>query len=70
MFHISLVSCQSYSNRPVMIAFLVQDFFTGGSGTMSKTLSYAVLFMAKHVDIQRKIQEEVDEVLAGNHVAK
>jgi len=41
----------------------VQDFFTGGSGTMSKTLAFAVLFVAKRADVQAKMQREIDDAL-------
>ena len=43
----------------------VQDFFTGGSGTMSKTLAYAILYIVMNPDVQTKIQEEIDAVSNG-----
>ena len=36
------------------------DFFTGGSGTMSKTLAFAILFMLHNPDVQDKLRAEVD----------
>ena len=44
----------------------VQDFFTGGSGTMSKTLSFAILLVAKHPDWQERIYNELRKVAASS----
>jgi cytochrome P450 len=35
---------------------IVFDLFLAGSETTSSTLKWAVLFMAKHQDIQKKVQ--------------
>ena len=43
----------------------VEDFFTGGSGTVSKTLAYAILFMIKNPKIQEKAASEIRDLL-GN----
>ena len=43
----------------------VQDFFTGGSGTMSMTMAYAILYLIKHPDIQKKAQSELDGIVKG-----
>ena len=43
----------------------VQDFFTGGSGTMSMTMAYAILYLIKHPDIQKKAQSELDSIVKG-----
>ncbi len=44
----------------------VLDLFTGGSGTMSKTLAYAFLFMVKNQEWQGKVREEIRQFQQGN----
>ena len=39
------------------------DLFMAGSETTSTTLSWAVLFMIRYPDVQRKVQEEIDTVV-------
>ena len=48
----------------------VQDFFTGGSGTMSMTIAYAILYLIKHPEIQRKVQKELDGIAKGLYGVK
>ncbi len=50
-----------FSDEQLVIA--VQDFFTGGSGTMSKTLSFAALLMARHPGEQRAARQEIRNML-------
>ncbi len=38
------------------------DIFIAGSETTSTTLSWAVLFMILNPDVQKKVQDEMDEV--------
>ena len=41
---------------------LVSDFFLAGSETTATTMKWAVLYMAAHPDVQKKVQEELDNV--------
>ena len=40
----------------------LNDFFTGGSGTMSKTLSFGLYFCLKNPSVMEAVQEEIDGV--------
>ena len=39
------------------------DLFSAGSETTATTLAWAVCFMIIHPDVQRRVQQEIDEVL-------
>ncbi len=39
------------------------DLFAAGSETTATTLAWAVLFMILHPDSQRKVQQEIDQVI-------
>ncbi len=41
---------------------LVSDFFLAGAETTATTLKWAVMYMAIHQDIQKKVQVEMDHV--------
>ncbi|XP_037088486.1 methyl farnesoate epoxidase-like [Pollicipes pollicipes] len=41
------------------------DFLLAGMETTSTSLSWALLFMVKHPEVQRRVQREVDAVLGG-----
>lgn len=43
----------------------VMTFFIGGSNTIGNTLSWAFHEIATHPDVERRLHEEVDRVLAG-----
>nr|AKH03515.1 cytochrome P450 3076A1 [Paracyclopina nana] len=45
-----------FTQKQLVISML--DFFTGGSGTLSKTLSFCILFMIQDEEMQGKIREE------------
>ncbi|XP_051016017.1 cytochrome P450 2D3-like [Acomys russatus] len=45
------------------LLLLVADLFTAGSVTTSTTLSWALLLMILHPDVQCRVQQEIDEVL-------
>ena len=38
------------------------DFFTGGSGTMSKTLSFAILYLLHYPEMEEKIRHETSKI--------
>ena len=42
------------------------DLFLAGSETTSTTLTWAVLFMVRYPEVQRKVQEELDRVVGQN----
>jgi len=48
-----------YEDEQLIVTLI--DFFTGGSGTMSKTLAYGILFCTRHPDVAQKVQKELDE---------
>ena len=39
------------------------DLFLAGSETTSTTLTWAALYMVRYPEVQRKVQEELDEVV-------
>ena len=41
------------------------DFFAAGSETTSTTLSWGLMYFALNKEVQRKFQQEIDEVLGG-----
>jgi len=43
------------------------DLFIGGMDTTSTSLSWALLYMVKHPEVQRRVQAEIDTVLSGRH---
>ena len=45
------------------------DFFTGGSGTMSKTLSFAILYLLHYPEMEEKIRSETSAI-DGNRKEK
>ena len=49
-----------YTDQQLVVTLI--DFFTGGSGTMSKTLGFAFFFCLKNPDILHRVQDEVDRV--------
>ena len=49
-----------YTDQQLVVTLI--DFFTGGSGTMSKTLGFAFFFCLKNPDILHQVQEELERV--------
>ena len=41
------------------------DLFGAGSETTATTLSWALLYMILYPEIQKKVHDEIDEILAG-----
>jgi len=52
----------NYLSKEQMPAVLL-DFFVAGSDTTTNSLSWALLYLAKHPDIQKKVQQEIDDVI-------
>ena len=44
---------------------IIFDILVAGSETTSHTLGFALLYMIFHPDVQRKVQEEIDQTLQG-----
>ena len=44
------------------------DLFLAGSETTSTTLTWAVLYMVRYPEVQRRVQEELDEVVGGDRM--
>ena len=49
-----------YSDKQLIVTLI--DFFTGGSGTMSKTLSFGLYYCLRNPEVMEAIQEEIDQV--------
>ncbi|MCP6497640.1 cytochrome P450, partial [Klebsiella pneumoniae] len=45
------------------LSIVVGELFGAGTVTTSKTLSWALLLMILHPDVQRRVQQEIDEVI-------
>uniref|UniRef100_K9IY94 Cytochrome P450 n=1 Tax=Desmodus rotundus TaxID=9430 RepID=K9IY94_DESRO len=45
------------------LRMVVSDLFSAGMLTTSTTLVWALLFMIRHPDVQRRVQQEIDEVI-------
>ncbi|CAL8148556.1 unnamed protein product [Orchesella dallaii] len=50
-----------YTDDQLVLCLL--DLFQAGAETSSKTMSFAMLYMLTHQDIQQKVQKELDEVV-------
>jgi cytochrome P450 len=51
----------------LQLVSLCLDLFMAGSETTSNTLGFAVLYMLRHPDVQRRAQAELDSVVGrGN----
>ena len=49
-----------YTDKQLIVTLI--DFFTGGSGTMSKTLGFAFFFCLQNSDVMLRVQDEIDRV--------
>ena len=54
-----------FTGETSFIQTLLSLTFTGGSGTMSKTLAFAFFYCLKSPDILLRVQEEIDRVTGG-----
>uniref|UniRef100_A0A0K0EZ52 Cytochrome P450 18a1 (inferred by orthology to a D. melanogaster protein) n=1 Tax=Strongyloides venezuelensis TaxID=75913 RepID=A0A0K0EZ52_STRVS len=49
---------------------MILDFWSAGVGTTSVTLRWFILFVMKHIDIQKKLQDEIDEVIGSDQLVQ
>jgi cytochrome P450 len=49
--------------RPTTIVVSLMDFFTGGSGTISMTMSFCVLYLLHYPASQARILDECNQCL-------
>jgi len=52
---------EAFTDEQLLIT--MADLFIAGAGTTSKTLSYAILFMLLNPDVQRRVQDEISNVV-------
>ena len=48
------------------LEILLMDFFQAGIETVNSTLCWAVLLLAKHPDVQTRLQSDLDRLLGTN----
>ena len=46
----------------------ILDLLLAGSDTTSTALTWSLLFMVKYPDIQKRVQEEIDQVVGGTRL--
>lgn len=51
------------------LAFMIFDFFLGGSETTTTTIAWALIFLANRPELQRRLQEEIDRVIGDSVVS-
>ena len=62
-------NCESEKFTEEQLITSLFDFFTGGSGTMSKTLSFAILYLLHYPEMEDKIRRE-SSVIRGTTMVK
>uniref|UniRef100_A0A0N5CBM1 Cytochrome P450 18a1 (inferred by orthology to a D. melanogaster protein) n=1 Tax=Strongyloides papillosus TaxID=174720 RepID=A0A0N5CBM1_STREA len=65
----SVGSKYSYLNSDHLEA-IVLNFWLAGRVTTATTLKWFVLFIMKHLDIQKKLQDEIDEVIGRDRLVQ
>jgi cytochrome P450 len=50
-----------YTDEQLIVVLM--DLFMTGSETLGGSLSYALLFMILHPEVQQKVQKEIDEIV-------
>jgi cytochrome P450 len=51
-----------------MIAWSLADLFIAGSETTATSLRWFLLYMMHNLDVQRKVQEEIDRVVGRDRL--
>ncbi|XP_072013184.1 cytochrome P450 2J4-like [Amphiura filiformis] len=54
----------------VELRAVVQDFFVAGTETTSTTLRWALLYMMKFPDVQKRVHEEIDSVVGRDRLPR
>ncbi|XP_072040772.1 cytochrome P450 2J3-like [Amphiura filiformis] len=54
----------------VELLAVVYDFFAAGSETTATTLRWALLYMLKYPDVQKRVHEEIDSVVGRDRLPK
>ncbi|XP_072016307.1 cytochrome P450 2J6-like [Amphiura filiformis] len=54
----------------VELRAVIQDFFVAGTETTSTTLRWALLYMIKFPDVQKRVQEEIDSVVGRDRLPR
>ncbi|XP_072039543.1 cytochrome P450 2C11-like [Amphiura filiformis] len=54
----------------VELLAVVKDFFGAGTETTSTTLRWALLYMLKYPDVQKRVHEEIDSVVGRDRLPK
>ncbi|XP_072014455.1 cytochrome P450 2J3-like [Amphiura filiformis] len=54
----------------VELRAVIQDFFVAGTETTSTTLRFALLYMIKFPDVQKRVQEEIDSVVGRDRLPR
>ena len=49
--------------NPIELAFVLRDFIVAGTDTTASQLCWAMVVVANHVDVQRRIQAELNAVV-------
>lgn len=65
-FHFFSILFTSFFFTDEQLLSVCLDLFMAGSETTSNTLSFAILYMLKHQDVQKKVQEEMDRIVGRN----
>lgn len=59
-------SPKSFSEEQLLVLLL--DLFLAGSETTSSMLSFVILFLIKHQDVQAKVHAELDAVIGDREI--
>lgn len=62
-------SKNSHLNEDTLLLTLV-DLFGAGSETVATTLKWSLLYMLKYPEVQRRIQQEIDDVVGRNRLPR
>lgn len=58
---------ETVNGKPILdeeeLQFSLYDFFQSATGSLTTTMQWAVLHIARHQHVQKKVQDEIDQVL-------